>query len=838
MAKPQGVWGVDIGQCSFKAIRLEMIGGNLTATAFDFVEHPKILSQPDAEPDALIKEALQKFVSRNPVRGDLVAISVPGQSGLARFVKLPPVEETKITDIVKFEARQQIPFPLHEVVWDYQKLGSGVVTDGFAMETEIGLFAMKREMVNRYLGHFKSVDLEVHIVQMAPLALCNFVSFDLLHKNVQKEGEEQEKSEEANQSIVALDVGVDNSNLVITDGEKIIWQRPIPLGGNHFTRALSKDLKLTFAKAEHLKRNAMKSPDIKKILLALRPVLNEFVGEIQRSLGYFTSTHREAQISYLVGLGNAFRLPGLQKFLQEKLQLEVKKLPNLQRLTGESVTGAPAFTENLSTFAVAYGLAVQGLKLPRLQTNLLPEEIQFDRMIRAKKPWAIAAAASLLLGTSAMTFGEALKYREVSAEPIPSTLKDSESILANVKKWEGQCSAKESEITANEVAVKSIIAGQDERPNWLLLNQYINECLPHVNNLNPKADKIYHNGRAEEAQREYELRLASGLAGDTREEPKNLGDLVQVSVEAVFPAFTDNLKDYYNNLDQQGKLRDMYELDKGAPAPDGPGWVVELRGYTFHQAKQQFVIDALVGNLATHRREVNKEGTPAAAGGAPAPVAAPPKPGAAPPPAPAAASAPAGAKPAATIATGNADPILNRVTHVVLYQYEPVADPVPGQFKLINTSMVRSLLGSAAGGGAPGGGPGAMGAGGPGGAGGPNFGSWQALGSSVTAGSGGPGGGPGSYVPSAAMRAPIPSAAPGKPGVPGGEAPGKTLEASKRQARTEFIVMLIWREPTPSDKLMTPDEGGAGGGRPAAAPAPRAGGPPPGAGPKGPAAGD
>ena len=61
----------------------------------------------------------------------MVAISVPGQSGLARFVKLPPVEEKKIADIVRFEAKQQIPFHLDEVVWDFQKLGSGTMTDGW-----------------------------------------------------------------------------------------------------------------------------------------------------------------------------------------------------------------------------------------------------------------------------------------------------------------------------------------------------------------------------------------------------------------------------------------------------------------------------------------------------------------------------------------------------------------------------------------------------------------------------------------------------------------------------------------------------------------------------------
>src|SRR5215467_10214405 len=191
MAKqPPGVWGIDLGQCGLKAIRLQEIDGQIVATAFDYVEHPKILSQPDADPDQLTREALEKFLSRNTLRGDIVAISVPGQSGLARFVKLPPVEEKKIADIVKFEAKQQIPFPLEEVVWDFQKLNSGQVTDGFAMETEISLFAMKRDMVNRYLQHFQDVHVEVQIVQMAPLALCNFVTHDLLNVGADTEAAE------------------------------------------------------------------------------------------------------------------------------------------------------------------------------------------------------------------------------------------------------------------------------------------------------------------------------------------------------------------------------------------------------------------------------------------------------------------------------------------------------------------------------------------------------------------------------------------------------------------------------------------------------------------------
>ena len=92
MALPQGVWGIDLGQCALKALRMEVIDGQLTATAFDYVEHPKILSQPDADPDQLTREALETFLARNTIKGDLIAMSIAGQSGLARFVKLPPVE--------------------------------------------------------------------------------------------------------------------------------------------------------------------------------------------------------------------------------------------------------------------------------------------------------------------------------------------------------------------------------------------------------------------------------------------------------------------------------------------------------------------------------------------------------------------------------------------------------------------------------------------------------------------------------------------------------------------------------------------------------------------------
>ena len=96
----------------------------------------------------------------------------------------------------------------------------------------------------------------------------------------------------------------------------------------------------------------------------------------------------------MIGLGNGFKLPGLQKFLQQNLSQEVEKLETFCRSWSATRSrGSPQFQDNLPSFAVAYGLGVQGLGRSGLRTNLLPPEIEQVRLIRAKKPWALAASA-------------------------------------------------------------------------------------------------------------------------------------------------------------------------------------------------------------------------------------------------------------------------------------------------------------------------------------------------------------------------------------------------------------------------------------------------------------
>ncbi len=414
MAKVKSAWGIDIGQCALKAIKLRSLDSQCQVEALDIIEYPKILSDPEANHRQLIGDAMGKFLSRHSLLGSSVCIAAPGQTGFTRFVKLPPVEPKRIPDIVRFESEQQIPFPIDEVIWRWQTFANPN-----SPEMEVGIFAMKRIDVASVLDHFTNLEIDVDVVQMAPLALYNFMKYD---DQISPEG-----------ATLLADIGADKTDLVVSDGSSI-WTRTLQIGGNNFTQALVKAFKLSFHKAEKLKKTSASSKYARQIFQAMRPVFADLVQEIQRSVGYYTSLHRESRFRRMVGLGNGFRLPGLQKFLEQNLNMPVVRVDNYNKLRLSAQVSAPTFNENTLSFGVAYGLAIQGLGETIVQTNLLPEEITRKRIWAKKKPWFAASAAVVLLALGSMLYGVS---KDISAlKKGQNTLNQATSIVDTLEKWE------------------------------------------------------------------------------------------------------------------------------------------------------------------------------------------------------------------------------------------------------------------------------------------------------------------------------------------------------------------------------------------------------------------
>ena len=473
MADDQPVWGIEVGQAALKAIKLrpDPITGRVVAEGFDLVQHPKILSQPDANPAQLIAEAFETFLGRNSLKGCRVAMSLPGQSALARFIQLPPVESSQIAKIVEYEARQQIPFALEEVIWDYQPLGGGTEEGGYTLEAEVGLFAMKRDQVETAMAPFLDRKIEVDLVQIAPLALYNFLTYDRLGMRPDKEFEAPDEY------TMVCDLGADNSTLLISNGDKI-WIRNVNVGGNHFTRALVKDQKLTFAKAEHLKCNATKAPDPRAVFQALRPVFNDYVAEIQRSIGYFSSVNREAKITRVLGVGNGFKLAGLQKFLQQNLQHPVERVDQFKSAVGDEVLSDATFRDNVAGFVVPYGVALQAAGLTRITTSLVPPEIIQERKIRKKKPWAALAAGVLLAGVSGTALGYGRYAESVSNFRWDPTIQRVNSQNQELSGWSSSYNDGLAKITETKTVGEELTAPAKGRNYWPELLQSVSAVLP------------------------------------------------------------------------------------------------------------------------------------------------------------------------------------------------------------------------------------------------------------------------------------------------------------------------------------------------------------------------
>ncbi|HVA48321.1 MAG TPA: type IV pilus assembly protein PilM [Pirellulales bacterium] len=637
MAKTDAVWGIDIGQCALKALRCRPHEepSKVTADAFDYIEYPKILSQPDVDPVELVRDALKQFLSRNSVRGDRVVVSVSGQSGLTRFIKLPPVEAKKIPDIVKYEARQQIPFALEDVVWDFQTMVGGSVIEGFAMETEVGLFAMKRDQVYRALKPFNEAGIEVDIVQLTPLALYNFVAFDQMENLPPAEEYDAESPPE---SVILISLGTDTTDLVVTNGFRV-WQRNIPIGGNHFTKALTKELKLTFASAEHLKRNATQAEDPKALFQAMRPVFNDLLTEVQRSISFFTNLDRRAKIKRAVALGNAMKLPGLQRYLAQNLGFDLVRLESFRGLTGSAVVDAPAFKENVPAFGVCYGLTLQALRETRVQTNLLPREITQERLIREKRPWAVGAAAALLLGCGVSYFMHWVAANSVAMENgWDPQVKAANAVVTKVNGYQTDFKAAKEKYSKTTKIGEGFIQNVVGRDIWLKLMKAVNLCLPRTppgmerpkeitqrNEINiDRITCVYYPdlGTWYGGVKAYDRPLSELMGGSPAAAANGIpaGPAAPANGAqpgpAVAPAPADG-QPGGGAAPPAGPAAPAAPAAGGAPAapaeaaapaaaanepPTGPGWVFELRGYHYHNPQggdfgAAFVARTLLKNL-------------------------------------------------------------------------------------------------------------------------------------------------------------------------------------------------------------------------------------------------
>jgi type IV pilus assembly protein PilM len=357
----------------------------------------------EATREAAMAKGLQDLLSEKHFSSRNINVCAPGFHTFSKFVKLPPVDTSKVTQIIQYEAQQNVPFPLEEVVWDYQILGATATG-----ELEVLLVAIKSEIVEGLFRVADSAGLRLHLVDVSPAALCNAFRYNY---------------SDLEGCTMLLDIGAKTSNLLFFD-KGSVYSRGINIGANSITQDFAKEAKLAFGEAEAIKieqgfvslGGAYEEPDnphqaaISKIA---RQVMTRLHIQVNQTIQFYRGQQGGAAPQRLFLSGGAAIMPYTAQFFAEKLNLtEVEYFNPLRNVDIDATLNREELVKVAHSFGEVVGLGLRNLAHCPVELNLMPRSILQRQQLNQKKPYFAAAIFCFIL----VVFAFGWFYQRVAAE--------------------------------------------------------------------------------------------------------------------------------------------------------------------------------------------------------------------------------------------------------------------------------------------------------------------------------------------------------------------------------------------------------------------------------------
>ncbi len=341
----------------------------------------------EAARDGVVQRAMQELMASKAFTAKSCNVCAAGFQVFSKFLKLPPVDSSKITQIITYEAQQNVPFPLEEVVWDYQILGT--MPSG---ELEVLLVALKSDIVEKLFKATEGNGLRLELVDASPAALCNAFRYNY--------GDLEGCS-------MLLDIGAKTSNVLIFEKGKVFC-RSINIGANSITQDFAAEVKMPFVEAEKFKISdgfvslggAYEDPDNPKqaaISKIARQVMTRLHIQVNQTIQFYRSQQGGSAPQRVFLAGGASIMPYTAQFFAEKLNVPVDYFNPFRNIQIDPSVNV----EELAKVAHALGEVVGvGLRTPAqcpVELNLIPKAILKRQQLNQKKPYFVAAALSLIL---------------------------------------------------------------------------------------------------------------------------------------------------------------------------------------------------------------------------------------------------------------------------------------------------------------------------------------------------------------------------------------------------------------------------------------------------------
>jgi type IV pilus assembly protein PilM len=391
MLKSKSFLCVDFGAGTLKAAEFELTENSSLCLKRFGVRPMGLEGSSESMRAGVLQRALNELIAERGFTAKTLIASVPGYQVFSKYVKLPPVDSSKVTQIIQYEAQQNVPFPLDEVVWDYQITGN---TPGG--DLEVFLVAVKAEIVE---GLFKVADaagMRLQLVDAAPSALCNAFRYNY---------------SDLEGCSMLLDIGAKTSNVVFFEKNKYS-SRGINIGANSITQDFMAEVRMPFAKAEAFKiaegfvslggaYEEPENPQQAQISKIARQVMTRLHIQVNQTMQFFRQQGGGAPQRLFLA-GGASIMPYTPQFFQEKLNSPVEYFNPFRTVQIDPSVNLEDLAKVAHSLGEVVGLGLRNVAQCPIELNLMPKSILKKQQFNAKKPYFVATVASLALGLVAM----------------------------------------------------------------------------------------------------------------------------------------------------------------------------------------------------------------------------------------------------------------------------------------------------------------------------------------------------------------------------------------------------------------------------------------------------
>lgn len=439
MAKEDRILAIDIGATSIKLCEFDFTDSAAVSLArFAHREYEEELSESTRM--GVVAGLLRQMLAEGGFQARKALVCMSGQSSLMRFSRLPIInyDKKRIKQMAEFEATQNIPFAISEVLMDYQLIPT---PDGGSID--IMSVVIKNDIVEQFTNAISQVGCIPMLIDVAPAACYNTARANGV-------GDDE--------CVIVLNIGGRVTNLIFCEGERF-FARTIPIAGYTITQQIAKEFGIGLPEAEELKRHhgfvslggAYAEPESEtaaNVSKIIRNVMARLHGEITRTINVYRAQQKGSKPVKMYISGGSSILTYCDTFFAEKLNIPVEYFNPFQCVSLLPTVDRQKLQEVGHMFSEAIGLGLRYATQCPVELSLIPAVIRRQQNFDKKKPFLVTSLVVLIvmlfvimlgLTNRAENYAEQIKKLSVIEKKNSPTLKEIEDAMGKANDSKSQC---------------------------------------------------------------------------------------------------------------------------------------------------------------------------------------------------------------------------------------------------------------------------------------------------------------------------------------------------------------------------------------------------------------